>query len=93
MGGTNPSLLEAMGSKSLIAAHKNEFNHAVLQKDAYYFQSAKDVEGLIESVNRDKKEEQMVQNNFLKIENQYTWPDIIEQYNSFIIHCYTSVKK
>lgn len=93
VGGTNPSLLEAMGSKSLIAAHKNEFNHAVLQKDAYYFQSAKDVEGLIESVNRDKKEEQMVQNNFLKIENQYTWPDIIEQYNSFIIHCYTSVKK
>ena len=83
VGGTNPSLLEAMGSRSLIAAHENEFNHAVLQKDAYYFQSAKDVEQLIESVNRDEKEEQMVQNNFLKIENQYNWPDIIEQYNSF----------
>ncbi len=43
VGGTNPSLLEAMGSRSLIAAHHNEFNHSVLQKDAYYFQSAKDV--------------------------------------------------
>ena len=32
VGGTNPSLLEAMGSRTLIAAHQNEFNHAVLQK-------------------------------------------------------------
>jgi glycosyltransferase involved in cell wall biosynthesis len=88
VGGTNPSLLEAMGSKTLIAAHQNEFNHAVLQKDAYYFQSAKDVEGLIESVNHNKKEEQMVKNNFAKIEKQYNWPDIIEQYNAFIIECY-----
>jgi len=93
VGGTNPSLLEAMGSRTLIAAHQNEFNHSVLQKDAYYFQSAKDVEQLIESVNRDEKEEQMVHNNFLKIETQYNWPDIIEQYNEFIIHCYCNLKK
>ncbi len=88
VGGTNPSLLEAMGSRSLIAAHQNEFNHSVLQKDAYYFQSAKDVEELIQSVNRDEKEEQMVQNNLLKIEKKYNWPSIIQQYNEFIIQCY-----
>ncbi|HUZ61636.1 MAG TPA: DUF1972 domain-containing protein [Hanamia sp.] len=88
VGGTNPSLLEAMGSRSLIAAHQNEFNLSVLQKDAYYFKSSKDVEQLIESVNRDKKEEQMVQNNLLKIEKKYNWPSIINQYNEFIIECY-----
>jgi glycosyltransferase involved in cell wall biosynthesis len=88
VGGTNPSLLEAMGSGSLIAAHQNEFNLSVLQKDAYYFQSSKDVEQLIESVSRDKKEEQMVQNNLLKIERKYNWASIIEQYNDFIIECY-----
>jgi glycosyltransferase involved in cell wall biosynthesis len=93
VGGTNPSLLEAMGSKTLIAAHQNEFNHAVLQKDAYYFQSAKDVEQLIESVNRDEKEKQMVENNFLKVETQYNWPVIIEQYNAYIIECYSYLKK
>lgn len=93
VGGTNPSLLEAMGSKALIAAHQNEFNHAVLEKDAYYFKSAKDVEQLIASVTRNGKEEQMVQNNFMKIENQYNWPDVIEQYNSFIINCYLKCKK
>lgn len=88
VGGTNPSLLEAMGSRSLIAAHQNDFNFSVLQKDAYYFQSSKDVEKLIESVNRREEEEQMVQNNLLKIEKKYNWPSIIEQYNEFIIECY-----
>jgi glycosyltransferase involved in cell wall biosynthesis len=88
VGGTNPSLLEAMGSRSVIAAHQNEFNHSVLEKDAYYFQSSKDVEQLIESVHRDKEEEQMVQNNLLKIERKYNWPSIIEQYNDYILACY-----
>jgi glycosyltransferase involved in cell wall biosynthesis len=90
VGGTNPSLLEAMGSGALIAAHENEFNQSVLQKDAYYFETANDVEQLVESVNRNDKENQMVHNNFLKIENQYNWPAIIEQYNDFLIDCYNS---
>jgi glycosyltransferase involved in cell wall biosynthesis len=93
VGGTNPSLLEAMGSGALIAAHENEFNHAVLQKDAYYFETANDVEYLIESVNRDEKGKQMVENNFLKIESTYNWPDIIDQYNNFIIDCYIRSQK
>jgi glycosyltransferase involved in cell wall biosynthesis len=82
-----------MGSSSLIAAHQNEFNLSVLQKDAYYFQSSKDVEQLIESVKRDKKEEQMVQNNLLKIERKYNWSSIIEQYNDFIIECFYQHKR
>ena len=93
VGGTNPSLLEAMGSGALIAAHQNEFNHAVLQKDAYYFENANDVEFLIESIRRNEKEKEMVQNNFLKIEHTYNWPDIVEQYEHFILDCYEQSKK
>lgn len=37
VGGTNPSLLEAMASEALIAAHNNPFNQAVLTNDAFYF--------------------------------------------------------
>ncbi|RYY90303.1 MAG: DUF1972 domain-containing protein, partial [Chitinophagaceae bacterium] len=33
VGGTNPSLLEAMGSGALIAAHRNPFNATVLGED------------------------------------------------------------
>ena len=93
VGGTNPSLLEAMGSGALIAAHENEFNHAVLQKDAYYFENANDVEFLIESIKRNEKEKEMVRNNFLKIEHTYNWPDIIDQYNTFIMDCYIQSQK
>jgi len=93
VGGTKPSLLEAMGSGALIAAHQNEFNHAVLQKDAYYFETANDVEYLVESVNRNEKEKEMVKNNFLKIESTYNWPDIINQYNDFILDCYIRSQK
>ena len=37
VGGTNPSLLEAMGSSSLICAHNNPFNKDVLEENAFYF--------------------------------------------------------
>lgn len=36
VGGTNPSLLEAMASSSLIAAHNNLFNKSILNDDAFF---------------------------------------------------------
>lgn len=39
VGGTNPSLLEAMASQALIAAHNNDFNKGVLKENAFYFQT------------------------------------------------------
>ncbi len=41
VGGTNPSLIEAMASKSLICSHENEFNRAVLGEEAFYFENDK----------------------------------------------------
>src|SRR5438128_707779 len=39
VGGTNPSLLEAMAARALIVANDNVFNRAVLRHDALYFAS------------------------------------------------------
>ena len=39
VGGTNPSLLEAMAAKTLIVANDNEFNRSVLEENAFYFSS------------------------------------------------------
>ena len=36
VGGTNPSLLEAMASSALICSHKNIFNSSILNDDAIY---------------------------------------------------------
>jgi len=43
VGGTNPSLLEAMGCRALIVARKNIFNRAVLKENAYYFADASEI--------------------------------------------------
>src|SRR6185436_1004065 len=43
VGGTNPSLLEAMASRALVAAHDNPFNRAILRQDTFYFSSYNEV--------------------------------------------------
>ncbi len=47
VGGTNPSLLEAMACRCNIAAHNNVFNKAVLENGADYFSSDDEVTGII----------------------------------------------
>lgn len=87
VGGTNPSLLEAMGSRALIAAHNNIFNKAILEDDAFYFQSVDEVSNLILSL---KKEENLnkIDNNISKIRDQYNWSIINKQYLDYLIECH-----
>jgi glycosyltransferase involved in cell wall biosynthesis len=88
VGGTNPSLLEAMASEALIAAHNNPFNKSVLSTDAYYFSDALDVRVIVETVQRNANEKLMVQNNLHKIAFQFNWNKIVDEYESFILECY-----
>jgi len=85
VGGTNPSLLEAMADKAPIAAHDNEFNRAVLNEDGYYFNSAADVQQLVESKYFDQS---MIDNNLSKINSVYNWNVVGRQYDEFIRLCY-----
>lgn len=43
VGGTNPSLLEAMACSCRILAHNNEFNRGVLEVDTLYFSSSEEL--------------------------------------------------
>jgi len=93
VGGTNPSLLEAMASEALIAAHDNPFNQAVLTTDAFYFSNATEVRQLVETVQRQAPESAMVKNNLYKIQNQFNWETVIEQYEDYILECYYHSKR
>ncbi len=88
VGGTNPSLLEAMASEALIAAHDNPFNKSVLSQDAFYFSNAQGVKHLVENVQRHDTERNMVKNNVLKIKDQFNWPKVIADYERFIVECF-----
>jgi len=79
VGGTNPSLLEAMGSSSLICAQDNIFNKSILKKDAYYFKTIANVSKLIDSVYKNK-EVNKIENNLKKINKTYSWKVITDQY-------------
>ncbi len=84
VGGTNPSLLEAMASQALITAHNNVFNKSILGNDAYYFTTAKDVVEILTSKSKNSEERQdLIAHNLVKIETVYPWDKINEQYESF----------
>jgi glycosyltransferase involved in cell wall biosynthesis len=93
VGGTNPSLLEAMAGGALIAAHDNEFNRAVLQNDAYYFNAADEAGRLINTIERTDITVEMINNNLKKIKEKFNWPAIVNEYETMIIDCYNKSVK
>ncbi len=86
VGGTNPSLLEAMAEGAFIAAHNNLFNKSILRENALYFDNAEEV---LQIINQHEKlyNEAFVHNNFKRIESDYTWEKIIGQYDEFFREC------
>jgi len=85
VGGTNPSLLEAMASSALIVAHKNIFNQAILENEALYFESIEDIASLLKTVLSDEKRQLMIRNNFEKIECHFSWKKIVSSYENLFI--------
>ena len=92
VGGTNPSLLEAMASGALICAHDNLFNRAVLGEAAFYFSSAKDVSETVMHISRNADTAKMIKKNLEKIKQEHSWDTIITAYEQFFIQCYQSMQ-
>jgi len=80
VGGTNPSLLEAMASNSLICAHDNVFNKSILGSDTFYFKTKEEVATLIQSTAKTDHLHELA-SKAKKISETYNWPSIIEQYD------------
>jgi glycosyltransferase involved in cell wall biosynthesis len=93
VGGTNPSLLEAMASGAVIAAHDNEFNRAVLQNDAFYFETVAEVKRLSDTMERTDETARMIANNLEKIKDKFNWPAIVDEYEAMIINCHNKSVK
>ncbi len=85
VGGTNPSLLEAMGSRTFIAAHDNQFNRAVLKEHALYFRTAADVARIIGETYPDELRESFLAANVRSIIENYTWSHIVEAYEQLFL--------
>lgn len=85
-GGTNPSLLEAMAAQALIIAHDNAFNRAVLGENAFYFSDVDSVAQRFKQAVKRTDCLQMIENNSLKIRNEYSWNHIINELESYFVY-------
>lgn len=85
VGGTNPSLLEAMASDALIIAHKNIFNESILGDSAFYFTTPGEILPKLKLVKKDYTA--WIRSNRDKIRDHYNWPLINAQYEKTITTC------
>lgn len=85
VGGTNPSLLEAMASNCFIISHNNEFNNSVLRDNALYFNCAADIATILNKPYDATLKESFTLSNKQKIETIYSWENIINLYETLML--------
>ncbi len=85
VGGTNPSLLEAMASGCFILAHDNIFNRAVLGENALYYGSTdaamEMLDGVDQAVSAYKKE--YTGRNLEVIRRDYSWEKLVDEHEEY----------
>lgn len=81
VGGTNPSLVEALGAGNAVIAHDNRFNRWVAGSGAVYFSGAEQFSGALDGLL--SSPEQMAackQSSVRRFEDGLTWPLILADY-------------
>jgi glycosyltransferase involved in cell wall biosynthesis len=85
VGGTNPSLLEALGCGNAILAHNNPFNREAARDAALYFESSRNLAQHINELERDELRRQRMRSQAsLIVGTDYTWDLIATQYIDLI---------
>jgi len=78
VGGTNPSLLEAMAAGAQVVAHDNIFNRGVLGNESLFFISPDDVKNIL--CDLPKKDTDVIKRNMERISGIYNWDLISKKY-------------
>ena len=93
VGGTNPSLLEAMGSRNLCICHDNPFNREVVSDNGLFFKDSDGVERCIEKVETNSEAFDLMRNAVLdRIVNYYNWEKIADKYHTIFLKAYFQSK-
>ncbi|MBP0995461.1 DUF1972 domain-containing protein [Serratia fonticola] len=85
VGGTNPSLVEALGAGNAIIAHDNDFNRWVVGQETLFFTDAKSCSVKIDLIETDlelvKNMQHSSKEKFLK---EFTWKQILSDYEALL---------
>ena len=86
VGGTNPSLLEAMASGCFILAHDNIFNRAVLGENALYYGSTDAVTEMLDGINQmvSAHKKEYTERNLEVIRRDYSWEKLVDEHEEYL---------
>ena len=95
VGGTNPSLLEAMASECFILSHKNIFNRSVLGDNAVYYNNEKEVKDILDNINAivSQHKQQYIEGNLDVIRNEYSWEKLVDEHEKYFLWMMEDAKK
>lgn len=85
VGGTNPSLVEALGAGNAVIAHANGFNKWVAADAGIYFGDEAEAEAAIDLVlEQPAVLERLRAAARVRWKTEFTWPDVLESYQSVL---------
>lgn len=85
VGGTNPSLVEALGAGNAVIAHDNRFNQWVAGQGARYFASESDCDMLISALLGDAAMINLMRKASAdRYEAEFRWASILTQYEALL---------
>lgn len=92
VGGTNPSLVEALGAGNAVIAHDNPFNRWVAGDAGVYFANEDECEKRIEELAASPAlRDELREHALRRWTEEFTWPQILEAYQALIERC-SSIK-
>jgi glycosyltransferase involved in cell wall biosynthesis len=86
VGGTNPSLVEALGAGNAVIAHDNRFNRWVAADAGVYFKTSEDLASVFARVLIDASALQSLRAAAVRrFESQFTWPAVLDDYERLLL--------
>jgi glycosyltransferase involved in cell wall biosynthesis len=89
VGGTNPSLLRAIGAGAAVLAYDVDFNREVVEDGGRYFVSPADVAALVDAAESDPAGIQAAGRRARELAKRYDWDDVAAGYEDLALRLAT----
>jgi glycosyltransferase involved in cell wall biosynthesis len=92
VGGTNPSLVEALGAGNAVIAHDNRFNRWVAGPETRYFKDAHSFDALLSRLlSQPDTILAMSEASKARFRAEFTWAKILGEYEQLLLNYHPSV--
>jgi glycosyltransferase involved in cell wall biosynthesis len=86
VGGTNPSLVEALGAGNAVLAHDNRFNQWVAGEEAGYFTDEDSCAASLDHILTDEKQLAVMKKaSIQRYSSLFTWDHVLDEYEQLLL--------